>query len=163
MKELKPISPTCFACGPGNEHGLKMRFTRDDERVRSELAIPAHLRGWGNIAHGGIVSTILDEVMAWAALHLMRKFILTKQMKVTFAKPVLIETRLVAEARVIQPKDERCVIMGGEITDKSGTIYARGQGEYALFERDDFEKLGIVPQELIDAFAQVLGFDARKL
>lgn len=163
MKELKPISPYCFACGQGNEHGLKMRFSQNEKRVRSELSIPAHLRGWGNIAHGGIVSTILDEVMAWAALHLTRKFVLTRQLKVTFVKPVLIHTALVAEARLLQPQDERRALIRGEIMDATGTLLARGQGEYALFEREDFEKLGIVPRELIDSFSEVLGFEARKL
>ena len=60
----------CFACGPANPHGLHMSFMSNGEVVVSHLTVPEHRRGWNNMVHGGIISTILDEGMSWAAIHL---------------------------------------------------------------------------------------------
>ncbi len=60
----------CFGCSPNNKSGLKMEFYTNKEKdsVFSWLSIPGHVCGWGNIVHGGIVSTILDEAMGWASV-----------------------------------------------------------------------------------------------
>jgi len=71
MSENKPYTQlsvdedhNCFACGPANPHGLHMTFQSNGKVVMSHLSVPDHLRGWNNMVHGGIISTILDEVMA---------------------------------------------------------------------------------------------------
>lgn len=54
----------CFACGPGNPRGLKLTFHLDgDEYVTSFVADRAY-QGYEGIIHGGILATLLDEVMA---------------------------------------------------------------------------------------------------
>ena len=65
----------CFGCGPGNDAGLKMEFytNRDRSSVYAWLTIPDHVCGWGSVVHGGIVTTILDEAMGWAAATLTRQ------------------------------------------------------------------------------------------
>ena len=37
-----------------------------DRRSWSELTLDTRFEGWVDVAHGGIVATILDEVMAWS-------------------------------------------------------------------------------------------------
>ncbi|HEV8547305.1 MAG TPA: hypothetical protein VGQ64_13500, partial [Candidatus Limnocylindrales bacterium] len=56
----------CFACGALNTHGLHLELHVDGERCWTDLALPSRFQGWDEIAHGGIVATILDEVMAWS-------------------------------------------------------------------------------------------------
>ena len=56
----------CFACGTLNIHGLHLELHVEDGRCWTELTLPERFEGWEGIAHGGIVCTILDEVMAWA-------------------------------------------------------------------------------------------------
>jgi len=56
--------------------------------VFSWLKVPDHLFGWDNLVHGGILSTILGEIMSWSALYLLKEMILTKSMTVAFVKPV---------------------------------------------------------------------------
>ena len=62
-------SHNCFGC-PKNEAGLQMEFYLNEklDTVVSWLSVPDHLCGWGNIVHGGIISTLLDEAMGWAGL-----------------------------------------------------------------------------------------------
>ena len=56
----------CFACGSLNVHGLHLELHAGDDRCWTELELDRRFEGWEGIAHGGIVCTILDEVMAWA-------------------------------------------------------------------------------------------------
>lgn len=65
-RSLTNIDHDCFGCGQHNHQGLKMTFASNGEQLRSELVIPEHLRGWSNLVHGGITTTILDEMMGWA-------------------------------------------------------------------------------------------------
>ena len=55
-QELKNIDPHCFACGPDNPQGLHMHFATDGQRLKSTLTVPEHVRGWSNLAHGGVTA-----------------------------------------------------------------------------------------------------------
>ena len=75
-KPLEGVDRECFACGVMNDYGLKMTFESYGEMLRSFLTVKPQFRGWSNLVHGGILSTILDETMSWSAIHLMQRFIL---------------------------------------------------------------------------------------
>jgi len=100
-KGLKALPNTdthnCFACSPGNASGLQMTFYTDEERVYSWVTIPDHMGGWNNIAHGGILSTILDETMGWAGIYLLEQLTLTKTMTIDFTKAVVVGDQLRVE------------------------------------------------------------------
>ena len=91
----------CFACGTLNVHGIGLELHAGGDRCWTELVLPDRFQGWEDIAHGGIVCTILDEVMAWALVdHDM--WGVTARMSVEFKRPVPIGRRIRAEGRVVQ-------------------------------------------------------------
>ena len=54
----------CFCCGPKNPIGLKLEFeTTADERMRTVWTPRKEHQGFKDIVHGGLVATVLDEVM----------------------------------------------------------------------------------------------------
>ena len=77
----------CFACGALNEHGIHLDLHVDGDRCWTELALPERFQGWDGIAHGGIICTVLDEVMAWS-LAATDNWGLTARMSVDFKRPV---------------------------------------------------------------------------
>jgi len=79
----------CFACGSLNTNGLQLALHLEDARSWTQLAVDERFEGWQGIAHGGIVATILDEVMAWA-LVAEDNWGVTARMQVDFRKPVQI-------------------------------------------------------------------------
>jgi hypothetical protein len=83
----------CFGCSPSNPHGLKMDFYYADNAVFSWVSVPEHLCGWNNLLHGGVIATILDEIMSWTAIYILKKFILTKKMTVEYIKPLTVGTK----------------------------------------------------------------------
>lgn len=155
--KLSNIDMKCFGCGPENTHGLKMTFETNGERVRSIVYIPEHMRGWRHIVHGGVLSTICDEIMAWAAIHLLGRFILTKRITTTFLKPVMIGSTLTAEGFVKERVDEKNAVMACDILDEQTDKCAAGQGDFVLFTREEFEKFGLIPKDLLDKMTLPIG------
>jgi len=134
----------CFACGPANKAGLHMRFEAGKDCVVSRLKIPGHLRGWSNLAHGGVTSTILDEIMSWTAIHLLRRVILTKSMTVNFKKPVYIETPVKAVGRILRVSAEREAVMEGLLYSPENQLSASATGTFVLIKPKVALKMGIV-------------------
>jgi acyl-coenzyme A thioesterase PaaI-like protein len=89
----------CFACESLNEHGLHLDLHVAGDRCWTELVLPDRFQGWDGIAHGGIVCTILDEVMAWS-LAASDNWGLTARMSVDFKRPVRLGTRIRGEGRI---------------------------------------------------------------
>jgi len=59
----------CFACGPDNPIGMKLTFHQEGEEYVTTFIAGREFQGYQDIVHGGIVATLLDEVMAryvWA-------------------------------------------------------------------------------------------------
>jgi acyl-coenzyme A thioesterase PaaI-like protein len=54
---------TCFACGPGNKHGLHLEFKDDPSGCTCDISIPPHFQSYEGVVHGGIVATVLDAAM----------------------------------------------------------------------------------------------------
>ena len=105
----------CFACGALNTHGLHLELHVDGERCWTDLAIPSRFQGWDEIAHGGIVATILDEVMAWSLVD-HDNWGLTARMTVDFKRPVPLDRPIHAEGWVTEVR-RRLITTAGRIVD----------------------------------------------
>ncbi len=89
----------CFGCGQQNPIGLKLPFYEegDSRRVWAPWTPLREHQGFEGIAHGGLITTVLDEVMGWV-IYLRRIWAVTGTINVRFRKPVEIgvPTRAVA-------------------------------------------------------------------
>jgi acyl-coenzyme A thioesterase PaaI-like protein len=79
----------CFVCGKDNPRGFKIqvRYLDDLLAAETELAIPREFQGWAEVIHGGILATLLDELMAHALWHFAGPG-LTLGLEVRFHKPL---------------------------------------------------------------------------
>jgi uncharacterized protein (TIGR00369 family) len=119
----------CFACGTLNVHGIGLVLHAGDDRCWTELVLPARFEGWEGMAHGGIVCTILDEVMAWALVD-HDVWGVTARMTVEFKRPVPIGRRIRGEGRVLQVR-RRLVDAEGLILDaEDGSLLARAEATF---------------------------------
>ena len=55
----------CFACCPDNPFGLKMEFYEDGDDIVCLWDAHPNFQGWLNTLHGGIQSTLMDEIGGW--------------------------------------------------------------------------------------------------
>jgi uncharacterized protein (TIGR00369 family) len=119
----------CFACGELNEHGLHMTLHVQDERCWSELTLDERFQGWDGIIHGGILSTVLDEVMAWS-LVARDSWGVTARLNVTYHKPVEVGRRIRAEGHVTDGR-RRVSRTAATIADAgTGELLASAEGVY---------------------------------
>jgi uncharacterized protein (TIGR00369 family) len=119
----------CFACGTLNTHGLRLVLHAGDDRCWTELELDRRFEGWEGIAHGGIICTILDEVMAWALVD-HDLWGVTARMAVEFRRPVPIGRPIRGQGRVVAVR-RRIVEAEGVIVDAADdTILARADGTF---------------------------------
>jgi len=146
----------CFGCSPSNVSGLQMKFYTDGESVFSWLTVPPHLSGWSNLVHGGVLSTIMDEIMSWTAIHSLKKFILTKSMSIDFLKPVFTGQKLKAEGKVSNTARKRQAIVEGYLYNEDNTLCVKATGTFALFAPKDVKKMGILGEQALKDFAELM-------
>jgi hypothetical protein len=63
----------CFGCAPGNMRGLRLTFRHDEAgRISTDVCLGRDFESFPGIIHGGLVATVMDEVLARASLHVHR-------------------------------------------------------------------------------------------
>ena len=119
----------CFACGSLNANGLQLDLHMEAGRCWTELALPERFEGWDGIAHGGIVCSILDEVMAWSLVD-QDNWGLTARLAVNFKRPVPLNVPIRAEGWVTRSR-RRLIETEARLIDASdGTLLATAEAVY---------------------------------
>jgi uncharacterized protein (TIGR00369 family) len=127
--EIEVAPHRCFACGSLNEHGIHLDLHVDGDRCWTELALPDRFQGWDGVAHGGIVATIIDEVMAWS-LAATDNWGMTARIAVAFKRPVRIGQPIRAEGWIVEQR-RRVIETEARIVDLGdGATLASGTGTY---------------------------------
>lgn len=121
----------CFACGQENPHGLRMRVSYENDKAVCRLTLPSHYQGWEEIAHGGIVSTILDEMMAYAVIHFLGQGV-TLRMETTFRQAVPLGQELLACGWVAEQRGRRAEAAAEIKLAGDGAVLAQGRARWLL-------------------------------
>lgn len=119
----------CFACGDENPIGLHLKFeTVGEGQVRARTLLSTDMQGWRGFAHGGIVMTLIDEVMAHAAGAAGQRGV-SASMNIRFRRPVPLGVPIELRARVISRK-MRVYNLEAGVYDADGAILAQGTGTF---------------------------------
>lgn len=119
----------CFACGPENEIGLRLRFERDGENgVVARTQLRPEFQGWQGIAHGGVALALLDEAMAHAAGAAGHRGV-TASLNARFRKAVPLGVPLRIEGRVKWMR-RNVLELHASVLDESGAILVEGEGRF---------------------------------
>lgn len=116
----------CFVCGKKNPGGLRLRFQIDREKQTMKTTFVAGpvFQGYDGIVHGGILSTLLDEVMTKLSYELGYHTV-TGSLEVKFRKPAPILEPLLVCGEITEAK-ARVVRAKARISREDGTILATG-------------------------------------
>ena len=146
----------CFGCSPSNRAGLKMQFYTDEKSVFSWVKVPEHLCGWNRLVHGGVISTILDEVMGWSAIHLHKIIVLTKSMTIDFVRPIFVNDELKAEGRVTKFHNDGEVIICGTLHNGRRELCAKSTGTFSYFPPATIKEMGIMEDDFLRDFEEYM-------
>jgi uncharacterized protein (TIGR00369 family) len=127
MKEVVKY-PGCFVCGDKNENGLQARFFFDGQQVVTEVVTLERFEGYRGIYHGGIIATLLDEVMIKAIL-VQERYAVTAELTVRFHKPVRIGDKIRFTGKVVKSKG-RVFWTEGTVTSGDNQVLATATGRY---------------------------------
>lgn len=130
----------CFACGTLNASGIGLVLHVEPRRAWTELELEPRFQGWDGIAHGGILCTILDEVMAWSLVG-EDNWGLTARLSVQFRKPVELGRPIRAEGWITRSR-RRLNDTAARIVDmQTGQELATATGVYVAADESRKQEL----------------------
>ena len=129
--DLESNANRCFVCGPGNAAGLQVVFRLDDDVCRAEFTPEAQHAGYDGVTHGGILFSLLDDVMAnWVFLRGERCF--TAKADVRYRQPLPIGTRIRLEGRQTRRRGRLALLEGRAIRVDDGSVVVEASASFMV-------------------------------
>jgi uncharacterized protein (TIGR00369 family) len=132
-----PHTAGCVVCGRQNLHGLGLSLNVDEGGlVWAEFTPRAEHIGFEGIVHGGVLATVLDEAMVWAATWAGKRFCVAGEMSVRFRKSAAVGRALRCEAHVESAASKRPGLprlihaTGWIVETDGGALVAESTGKY---------------------------------
>lgn len=105
-------APMCFACGPMNPVGLKIKFELHDGRVTGQFSANENHVGFENTVHGGIIYSALDDVMA-NVLYLQNRKAHTARCEIRYRRALEVG-QTIRLSGWIENERRRLIVLRGE-------------------------------------------------
>ena len=121
----------CFGCGRDNPIGLKLYMKLDGDRCVAYFTPKAEHESYGDRMHGGLTSTLLDEVMGDYVFRKAGKPAYTARLEIRFRSAIRIGETVKVEGWP-EVHRGRLFIMKGKITHADGTPAAEAKAEMML-------------------------------
>lgn len=118
LGEVRAEYGHCFGCGLDNPIGLHVDgFEIDGDSISATFRPRSLYRGFHDVLHGGIVTTALDEVLAWTAILVAGTMAVTAKMEIKFRNPAPPDAEYVMRGRLMERRGRRLVLHGSCSTD----------------------------------------------
>jgi len=95
----------CFVCGRDNPKGLHIKVFYEDDWAKTRYAFSPEYQGWKGIIHGGLIATLLDEIMAYAAFK--EGPTVTIHLNVTFRQALHPNEEIEVSGRIVRKKGRK--------------------------------------------------------
>ena len=126
-----PHTANCVVCGRTNPHGLRLDLFVLPETglVIAEFVPQPHHVGFESLVHGGVLATVLDEAMTWAATWVGKRFCVCGEMSLRLRQGVRVGERLRIEALVDYHR-HKLVEPSAKLFDEYHKLLATASGRY---------------------------------
>ena len=136
MPEL-PHTHSCFVCGEKNPLGLNMRFHEEEGNIVHATFTPRpEHAGFQNVTHGGVLATILDEIMVWACAVATKRFAYCAEMTTRFHQPARPGEELKVASELTSNRRDRIFEAKAAILNTEQQLVAEGTGKYLPIKTD---------------------------
>ena len=119
----------CFVCGQDNPIGLHLTFHEENDSYVSTFTPGPEHQSYNGVLHGGIISTLLDEIMA-RYIYAKGRLAVTAKLEVRFRASTPIGQPLTIRGRIVNKKGAMYE-MAGTISLADGTVTAEGKAMVA--------------------------------
>lgn len=129
MREL-PHTHSCFVCGESNPLGMKLRFETDGRIVQTRFhPRPEHI-GFKNVVHGGLIATVLDEIMVWACAVQTGQFAFCAELNLRYLNPLPPGEDVVVTGELMANRGDRIFEAQAAVKNLRGQALARAKWKY---------------------------------
>jgi acyl-coenzyme A thioesterase PaaI-like protein len=136
-----PTLDDCPVCGDPDRHpgSLGVTWWWDDERREAFGVFQAESghSGYAGRVHGGLLSSLLDECMAWACAVERGSYCVTGDLRVRFKGPAPLAEPLEIRARVSGATWGRYLQAEGDVRTAAGAVVATAAASFAALPRDE--------------------------
>ena len=138
----------CFGCCPENPLGVHMEFYEDGNDVVCFWKPREHYQGWIETMHGGILSTLIDEIAAWVVLRKLQTCGVTSRLEVKFRKSVMTtEPQITLRAHIAEQR-RNIVTIDVKVENSKGEVCVEGRAIYFAFDKKKAAEMGFTSCEL---------------
>jgi acyl-coenzyme A thioesterase PaaI-like protein len=121
----------CFGCGANNPFGLRLKVRYVPESAEARITLPREFEGWKNIIHGGIVATLLDEIMAHAVMYHIGEAV-TSALTVSYRAALKVGQEVNVIGRVKERSKRGVVAEAGMRTVDNAELLAKAESRFIL-------------------------------
>ena len=140
MQEL-PHTRSCFVCGEANPLGLNLRFETDGRLVRAKFSPRPEHNGFKGVVHGGLIATVLDEIMFWACAVQTRRITICAELSVRFLSSMPPEGEFIVTGELVTDRKGRIYEAKAAVQDARGVELAKATGKYVPIKNADVSQL----------------------
>jgi len=144
----------CFGCSASNQYGLQLNFFKRGHQVFTEFTPSEFLQGWFGAVHGGVLSTLIDELANFTVAGLLRRIGVTRDLQVHFRRPLYVNEPITMVG-VLGEQKKSLVTVKCELSSARGDLCCEGEATVFLLERQQFERMipgGQIPVALTPFF-----------
>jgi acyl-coenzyme A thioesterase PaaI-like protein len=142
-----PNSSHCFVCGLENQQGLHLNFYQEGDAVVVNHVVPDRFQGYPGVVHGGIVASMLDEVLGRVfMIDDPNRFMYTARLTLRYRKPLPTEKPLKIVGKVVRDRG-RSAESKAQLFGPDGDLLAEAEGLLVelpeeVYDSTDLEALG---------------------
>ncbi|MHB1652838.1 MAG: PaaI family thioesterase [Desulfitobacteriaceae bacterium] len=133
----------CFVCGPENPIGLHLTYNYSDGEAKAIIVVDEVFAGYPGVAHGGIVTALLDEIMV-KTIENLGIWAVTASMEVRFRHPTPVNVPLYLSGGLTKGKS-KMFRTEGKLALEDGTILAEASAIFVKNPETDI--LGVNAEE----------------
>lgn len=131
MNDLQSDANHCFVCGPSNPIGLKLKFSIENDVCLARFTPGEHHCGFDGVTHGGIVFSVLDDVMAnWLFLKGLKAYTAKCDIRYRDALPIGTAVRL--EGHCLKQKGRLTQMKGVMIREDNDQVVAETEASFMM-------------------------------
>ena len=122
----------CFGCAPNNPLGLHMEFFEDGDDIVAFWKPQGTYLGWLRTLHGGIQTTLMDELAGWVVLWKLQTSGVTSRLDAKFMKSISTdEPQLTIRGRMTDRK-RNAIFIETEIYNSANELCTRAEMVYFI-------------------------------
>ena len=121
-----------------------MEFSEDGDDIVSIWHPEKHFQGWVDTMHGGILSTLIDEVCGWVVTRKKQTSGFTTALNIRFRKSVSTnESQLTIRAHIAEQR-RNLLFIHAEVLNTQGEVCTEGDATYFLMPEERAKEMGFI-------------------